>query len=871
MTLSSIGRTLASSSRRSPLLIILLVLLLTAGAVIGAVRSLGMNTDTLALFGSGLDFREAQATFDAQFPGETDLIVAVIDAPSAVAAQNAVSKLAAALKPRTDLFLTVQNPTGGDFFARNGLLYLSVTELDNLSVELARAQPFLGAIATDRNARGVMRLFEFAFRAAAEGEQAAAQIAPAAEQAAGVIENVVDGKPAALNWGALFQGFAPAGVTTRAMVLVQPKLDLTALEQGAVGTQAIRDAVRMLGLTSENGIRVRLTGQIPLNDEELATVAEGTSVSGVISVILVGILLFMALGSGRLVLAALLTLAVGFILTLGWATISIGELNMISVAFAVMFVGIAVDFSIQFAMRYRAERHARGPDSLEAALDAAGAVMARPLTLAAATTALGFFSFLPTDYVGVSQLGVIAGGGMVIALILSFTLLPALLRLLRIPGEDSEVGYRWAAPINQGILAHRKAVLIGAVALAVGSLIALTRIEFDFDPLKLKDPRTESMSTVLELMDDPLINPNSLSVLVPTADEAKALAARLAALPDVGHTLTIFDVIPEDQTEKLMMIQELSFLVGPVLTPGVAQKPPPTLDELIASAMLTRDEAKKYAETPKATAALRDAGKRLSAALDRLLAKPDQAAFDALSQGFLSGFDEALAPLAASLTGPTPVALEDLPEEIKATFIARDGRYRVQAFPRVVGGDAENLTRFLKSVQSVAPDAIGEPVIIYESGRIVTGAFRKAALLALAAITVVLFTVLRRPADVARVLAPLLLAGVLTLGTCAITGLAINFANIIALPLLLGVGVTFPIYFVTAWREGEGTLLASPAGRGMLYSALTTAAAFGSLAISKHTGTASMGILLTMALAFTLLATLIVLPALLGPPPAQKT
>jgi len=151
----------------------------------------------------------------------------------------------------------------------------------------------------------------------------------------------------------------------------------------------------------------------------------------------------------------------------------------------------------------------------------------------------------------------------------------------------------------------------------------------------------------------------------------------------------------------------------------------------------------------------------------------------------------------------------------------------------------------------------------------VTRAFVTAAVLALAAITILLFIVFRRAGDVARVLAPLLLAALLTLGTYAVMGLAINFANIIALPLLLGIGVTFPIYFVTAWRDGEGVLLASPAGRGMLYSALTTAAAFGSLAISKHTGTASLGILLTLALAYTLLATLIFLPALLGKPPER--
>ena len=867
-TLSTFAEGLVRTSRRKAWLTVLLIFVLAGGAVLGAARGLGMNTDSLALFGSDLDFRATQAAFDAQFPDETDLIVAVIDAPSVQAAQTAADKLAAKLGPRDDLFRSVRNPTGGDFFARNGLLYLSTAELDNLSVELSRAQPFLGAIATDRNARGVFRLLELAFRAAGGGEQAAVQIAPAAQEISGVIENVLDNKPAALNWASLFKSFGPPGLSAHAMVLAQPQLDLSSLTPGGVASTYIRQAATELGLTPANGYRVRLTGQIPLTDEEFATVAEGTGTSGLISVVLVGILLFMALGSGRLVLAALVTLAIGFLLTLGWATIAIGELNLISVAFAVMFVGIAVDFSIQFTMRYRAERHARGELGLDAALDAAGSVMARPLTLAAAATALGFFSFLPTEYRGVSQLGVIAGGGMIIALILSFTLLPALLKLLRARGEQDEVGYRWAIPVNRALLARRRPILAAATLLALAAIASLPFLAFDFDPLKLKDPRTESMSTATELMDDPLINPNSLSMLVQTADGAKTLAARLGALPEVGHTLTIFDVIPEDQIAKLAAIEELSFLIGPVLTPGGAQKPAPTSDEMIESARAAREAAKAAADSSNGDAASRDAASRLVVALDRLLSKPEAAAFDKLSAALLTGFDDALVPLANGLNASS-VTLENLPDAVRATFIARDGRYRVQAFPRTTGGAADDLNRFLKAVKDVAPSATGEPVLIYESGRIVTGAFLTAAILAIVAITLLLFAVMRRASDVARVLAPLLLAGLLTLGTCAITGLAINFANIIALPLLLGVGVTFPIYFVSAWREGEGVLLASPAGRGMLYSALTTGAAFGSLAISAHTGTASLGILLTMALAYTLLATLIVLPALLGPAPAK--
>ena len=865
--LSRVFERLVRLCRATPLAATLLILLAAAGATFGAARHLGMNTDSLALFDSGLDFRAAEAAFDKQFPDEVALIVAVIDAPSALAAQQAADRLAAKLAPRTDLYISARNPTGGDFFAKNGLLYLSTDELETLSTELARAQPFLGAIATDRSARGLFHLFNLAFTAAVEGDTAAAAVAPAATQTAEVIENILAGKTAAMNWGGLFTAISPAGVGNRAMVLAQPKLDLAALEQGGDATAFVRASAKELGLTPENGIRVRLTGQVPLNDEELATVAQGTGISGIISVVLVTILLFMALGSGRVVLAAFITLATGLLFTLGWAAISVGELNLISVAFAVMFVGIAVDFGIQFCMRYRAERHARGQDGLDASLDAAGFVMAKPLTLAAATTALGFFSFLPTDYRGVSQLGVIAGGGMIIAMLLSFTLLPALLRLFKVKGEQGEVGYRWAAPINDTILARRKAVLIGAAVLAVAAIAVMPRIVFDFDPLKLKDPHTESMSTALELMDDPLINPNALNTLVATPADAKALADKLSALPEVSHVLTISDVIPTDQDSKLATLEDLSFLLGPVFQPPEA-KPAPSADEIVAAAKAARENAHAYTLAPSATEPLKSAAQKLVVAIDQMLAKSDPALFAKLSTALLTGFDDALAPLQAGLEA-TPVTVESLPKDVRDTFISRDGRYRVQAFPKIVGGAAADLNTFLKSVQTVAPDVIGAPLVIYESGRIVTGAFRTAALLALAAITIVLFIVLRRPADVARVLAPLLLAGLLTLGTCAAIGLAINFANIIALPLLLGVGVTFPIYFVTAWREGEAVLLASPAGRGMLYSALTTGAAFGSLAISTHTGTASLGILLTMALVYTLLATLIFLPALLGPTPRR--
>jgi hopanoid biosynthesis associated RND transporter like protein HpnN len=610
---------------------------------------------------------------------------------------------------------------------------------------------------------------------------------------------------------------------------------------------------------------------VPLSDEEFASVAQGTGVAGVVSVVLVGLLLWLALGSGRVVFAALLMLATGLLLTLGWAALAVHEINLISVAFAVMFVGIAVDFAIQFCMRYRAERRAHaGKAEIGQALDDAGGAMAKPLLLAAAATALGFFSFLPTQYRGVAQLGVIAGGGMIIALILTFTMLPALLRILRSPRERREIGFGWAAPINRALIAKRKPVLIACGLLALLAIAALPRLVFDFDPLKLKDPTTESMSTALELMDDPLVNPNTLDVLVRTPDEAKALAKKLSDLPEVRQALTIFDLVPDDQDAKIAMIEDLSGLLEPVLHPALTggRKPAPSADEIVAAAREAGRSAKAYLDSPHATGALKDAAEKFLPVVDQIAAA-DPRTISALSGTLLKGFDEALEPLETALN-PEKITVDSIPADLRATYIATDGRYRVQAFPAGKGADAESLKQFLFAVRAVAPDAIGSPVVIYETGRIVTRAFLTAAVLALFTITILLFVVVRRPDDVARVLAPLLFAALLTLGTCALVKFPLNFANIIALPLLLGVGVTFPIYFVSAWRDGEGLLLSSPAGRGMVFSALTTAAAFGSLALSKHTGTAAMGMLLTMALAYTLVATLVLLPALLGPAP-QRT
>jgi hypothetical protein len=246
--------------------------------------------------------------------------------------------------------------------------------------------------------------------------------------------------------------------------------------------------------------------------------------------------------------------------------------------------------------------------------------------------------------------------------------------------------------------------------------------------------------------------------------------------------------------------------------------------------------------------------------------KRGAALLPALRQALIAGLPYQLAQL-RRLIAARPVTIASLPPDLRRAWMAPDGRTRVQIFPRGNPRDPAVLRAFVAALRRVAPDVTGTPVTIQESGRTISGAFVEAGAIALAAITLLLGLVLRRVRDVALVLAPLLLAGILTLATMVALGMALNYANIIALPLLLGIGVAFDIYFVMNWRAGQSHPLQSSTARAVIFSALTTASAFGSLALSSQPGTADMGKLLAISLFATLFCTMLILPALLGPAP----
>ncbi|HEV2262975.1 MAG TPA: MMPL family transporter [Stellaceae bacterium] len=844
-------------SRAHAVIVVAAALALAIASGFYAASRVTVDTDLDKLISANLPWRKLAQEMDKAFPQKTDLLVIVVDGKTPDQTEDAAIALADKLRSEPTIFRDVRLPDLNKFFRRNGLLFLPKTQVQDYANQMIAAQPFLGSLAADPSLRGVFGIVDLMVQAVQQGAVQPRDISAALHGVQHAAENTLSGTYAPLSWQTMLSNTAPTPDDLRRIVLTQAALDYKSLTPGADAIDAIRSAATELGLTPDRGVRVRITGSVALDDDQLATLAKGAGFSTALSLGLLCLWLLLALRSLRIFVAIIVTLTVGLAATTAFAVLAIGPFNPISVAFAVLFVGISVDLGIQFSVRYRDERYRVG--DLTEALTRAARGIGRAMAVAALSAGVGFFAFIPTDYSGVSELGWIAGVGMIIALVLNLTLLPALIALMRPRGEPRPVGFAWARAADRLLLRRRSAVLIGAAIVAVLCLVTVPYIHFDFNPLDLQNQGSESVATLNDLMSDPMNTPYTIDILTPSPTAAAALAKQLDALPEVDQTITISSFVPNDQDAKLAIIADARTLLAPTLSPANV-KTPPTDSEILDAMRTTDGELKKITS--------RYAGaERVARVLDALLAKKTSP-LPLLKANLSDEIPNRLQDVRLALDAQK-VTLDNIPPAVKRDWVTADGRALVEVYPKGDPRDNTVLRRFVKAVRAIAPDATGSPVTIQESARTVTRAFVTAGIIAVAAIALLLLIVLRRARDVAVVLVPLLLAGLLTLATTVVFDLPLNYANIIALPLLLGVGVSFDIYFVMRWRAGSSELLQSSTARAILFSALTTGTAFGSLALSNHPGTASMGALLTISLGYTLLCTFVVLPALLGPPPVK--
>ena len=844
-------------TRFAPLTIVVaLILAITAGYYTS--RNFIINTDINTLISPDLDWRKRDNQFEKAFDRDRT-ILAVVDAPTPELTSAAAAALEQKLSGDGRHFESVQPLGAGPFFEKNGLLFLPVAEVAQLTGQFESAAPLIEIMAGDPSIRGLTGALETGLAGVKRGQVKLDSTERPFTLIAQTVENVLKNGSATFSWRELTSDKPLADSDRRSFIEFKPILDFKALEPGKDATDAIRQAARDLNLAGEYGARVRLTGPVPIANEEFATVQDGAIVNGIGTVLVVLLILWMALHSAKIISAVFLNLFIGLSITTAVGLWMVGSLNLLSIAFAVLFVGLGVDFGIQFSVRYRSERFKS--DDLRLALKKAAERSAVPLSLAAMATAAGFLSFLPTDYKGISELGKIAGVGMLVAFTTSITVLPALLRLLNPPGESEPVGYAFLAPVDYFLEKHRVVIIVGTLLIAVAGLPLLYFLRFDFNPINLRSPKVESIATFLDLRSDPNTGANAINVMTNSDADAKKIEERLSKVPEVLRVMSLDSFVPEDQPAKLKLIGQGNKILNPALNPDSIDAPPSD-QENVESLKGSAENLRRTAGDAKGPGAV--ASRRLADALSKL-ADSDQATRDKTQAIFVSPLKVVLDQLRNSLQAQ-PVGLKTLPADLVNSWKTKDGLTRVEALPRGDPNDNDTLRKFAAAVLAAEPNAIGGPVSILKSGDTVVRAFIHAGITALLVISFLLWLALRRVTDVLLTLVPLLVAGAVTLEICVLIGLPLNFANIVALPLLLGVGVAFKIYYVTAWRSGRTNLLQSSLTRAIFFSALTTATAFGSLWLSSHPGTASMGKLLALSLVTTLAAVLLFQPALMGKP-----
>ncbi len=840
------------------------------------IGHLGIITSTTGMISPDLEYLKLYHQYKKAFPQSSDTIVIVIDGENPDIAIDARNRLAAELLKEREHFKEIYAPGSEDFFKKNGLLYLSVHELEALSQRLAEIQPLLGTLAREPDLRGL-----FSILGQAEGHGEEKRLDRLYAEIEKGVRAVEQDRFYQVSWLNLMDsgGASLTRANRRQFVIAYPVLDYTTILPGKEAMQQIRDAINRLKLDQAHGLRARLTGDIAMEYEELASVTRGAKLAGWLSLFMVAVVLFAGLRSGRLVFVTLLTLLTGLVWTAGFAAAAIGHLNMISVAFAVLFIGLGVDYSIHYCLRFR--ELLRKNNSPASAIEKTARDTGMSLVLCAVTTATGFFAFVPTDFSGVGELGLISGTGMFIGLFINLTLLPVLLSLLGFkPSEihegDITAASAKSASSGSGLslfmkfvtfpVRHSRAVRITALVLGLLSLTLLPRITYDWNPLNLRDQTCESVSTFKELLADVNCTPWSLDVLKKPYRGLPEEKDRLGSLPVVDKVVDIADFVPDNQEDKLSIIEELDYVIGPVfMQPQAAAS---TCEDKIAAIKnfisAVRIKAKDASGRPTPS-------EQLASLLEQFLEKAEKSenpegAIKRLEKSLVGSLPPRLEELKMSLQAE-PFSLDSLPNEVKERWIATDGRWRLEIFPRESLNSPERLINFITSVRQYEPEATGYPVIIYEGGKVVSNAFKEAFSMSLVVITCLLLFLMPRKKDAVLVLLPLALAAALTGAIMEVAGITLNFANIIALPLILGIGVDNGIHMVHRFRTMKADtseIFSTSTSRGIFFSTLTTICSFGNLAVSPHEGMASMGKLLALGVGLTLVCTMVLLPALMA-------
>ena len=820
--------------------ITLLIVSMCALIAVAAMFRLTVDTDSSRMLSKSLAFQQRLDALNAAFPNHKDVLLIAVRSPSADAADQAVVEISTHLSARTETFDWVFAPSADPFLVTHGLLYLEVDELEQHLGQLAKQSNLIAKLRSDQTAGGFLDALDEITSLVEEAQIDVSVLTPVYAETAAVLAAQRIGAARSFDWTAALAGGGDEPVVR--LITAHPRLDFTAIDPAEKAMTLVRSAVEGLDPELADMVEVGVTGDPALQSDELQSLLSRIWLSTAMSLLLVALILWLALGSARRVLLTLGALSVTLLLTAGFAAVAVGALNLISIAFVVLMIGLGIDFSLHFLMHFE-ERRLGGWDRHEA-LKVSASTIGTALLLSSLTTSLAFFGFATTDFAGMAQLGLIGGVGVLIALVVTLTVIPAAIALW--PGLATDVRRHRTWQVSP---AFGRAALVLALVLGAGGAALAPSARFDADPMNLRDPAAPSVVAYRWLAADPDLALQTMSILADDRQSARALAARLAAVPEVRAVLWLEDLIPKDQETKLELI-DFAF---PSIMHAV-QGTPVDLSGAgspAAAADLARRIDRQAGPLPAELA------EELRSFADRRTAAQDAELAHRLFRSFPLLIDRVERQMEAG-----SVSAEDLPQKLSGYYVAEDGRLRVTVMPRADISDPAALRRFVDSVAEIAPDASGPPDQIRGAAVAVGAAVLHGTAFALVGCFILTWLTLGGLVWANVVLVPLLLAGFVVVGASVLLDQPFNYANAIVIPLLIGIGIDSGVHFSARAATTTGSVFATSTPRAVFYSALTTVAAFATLGISDHRGTASMGILLAVALVASVFMVFAVAPSL---------
>ena len=866
---------------RRPRLILGVALLLSVLSVIYTINNMQFLTGRDDLMPRNAAFQVDYRAYRAEF-GDQEEIVAVIEADDAEKATRAADALYARLKSETGVFREVFYPGGLPFFRKNGLLFMPLEDIQQLRSTLTMAAPVLKDLAS---APSVQTLFTSltnqidGYLAHNDPETLKSLTFMLTTLDKGF--QAFDGKNSGLSMDSFLKGGGDGkpsmleSAGKQQVITMLPIKDQTSFVASERSIKAARSALNeILKRPDFKGVTGGLTGVPVLEYEEMATSQKDLEIATVLSLVLTVILLLFAFRGLLNVIAAMVSLIVGICLSFGFATLAVGHLNILSMVFAIMLIGLGIEYGIQVVLRYQEElkNGASGMEAIETGLHA----NIRSIIMAAATVALAFATFAFTDFKGIAELGIIAAGGVVICVIATFTVLPAMLILLerfRKNGRATPIKRFQAAehPLLRAMFGSPKAMIAATLMLSLLCLYPTIRMRFDYNLMNLQAKGLQSVEYAYKLMRS---KENSGYFAVVTARdkvEARLLTGRLEKLSSVDHVVSLLALVPDQQDAKLSELAALKQIMAEV-------KPVPYEENL------------RLMELPTVFEKFRDRVETLTKALEAQSAgeaKP-VGAFLATLDGFFSTLEKEkdknaagmlrefqggmFAELPDKLTmmkeslEAAPVSAADVPEQLRQRFVGKSGKLLLQVAAKKEIFEHQPLAEFVSQVKGVVPNATGEPVMVYESLTVLRDSYLKAFGYAFVGIAVILLINFKSVRFALIGSLPLAAGLLLMVGGMWLAGVSFNSANIIVLPLILGVGIDSAIYIINRYRQGTetpGQVAMSSAGIGVFLNALTILFSFGALMVAHHQGVFSIGAVMSLGMVASVAVFLAFLPALL--------